>query len=271
MSGTKWFIVIAVLLAVVCVQASVVTEEFSTVNGYVDGNLNGQKNWVEETAGTFVVNSGGSGSLSVANTALKHAYFGSNAGGDALDGTGGDTLKAEADFSFEVNAPSGNKSSLQLQFSNNGQDQRVRLQLFRFSTLGYGLRVIDQANTVTDSSMVSFADMGMDLDGSDFSSDTLSMSFDITRTETADEWLANAYLYNGETLLTSITDMTVSSSILYGDNTLFSGMDSGSDVNFTSRTVESFTVSQVVPEPATVSLVVIASAGALLWRRVAGL
>lgn len=245
MNRMRWITAIGAVLLATCVDAGVETEGFSATEGYVDGNLDGQNNWVERSAGTFSVDSSGAGSVSVATIAKQYAYFGSNAAGDALDGTGADTLKVETDFSLEVKKPAGNSSSFQLQFSNNGVTARIRLQLFRFSTVGYKLRLIDQLRAVTDSPMISFGDMGMDLEGSDFLSDMLSMSLEITQAEIADEWLANAYLYNGAVLLASITDLRLSSSILYGDSTLFVGMDSGADVCFTSRTVDSFTAAQV--------------------------
>ncbi len=70
----KWLAMATALAAGMSVQAALITNSFTTAEGFASGALNGQKGWITKTGSAWTVDPSGDGKVTV-NSTWNHAVF----------------------------------------------------------------------------------------------------------------------------------------------------------------------------------------------------
>ncbi len=249
---TKMALWVGMIAAAVTVQAGVIT-----FDGYTNGPLNGQENWNARddftvTSGTVQINSD---STDFYGARWNEAYSGTH-------------FTLSTDFTFTT-VEANRLTFFALGIADRG-DQ------FGFAKGGGGVRQhsdtsytlhfanLDQTQN-SFSSPFSEADIGLNISGGVTTTDKLTLNLVYTY-KGGGLWTTDVALFNGATEVATLTT-DWSADVVWSDADKFLQLATAR-IGATSGATVNFDQVSIIPEPGTLGLFVISSAGILLARRV---
>ena len=266
-------IIVGIAMLTVGAMAELIT--FTAAEGYADGNLADNANWVMQGAQSptnFIVNST-AGTVTMSPAGYQKAIYQNGMAGGMSSYTVG------VGFSFDRLAQSISDTpvvmSAELTASNN---ERVTVQLTRangtsnyrltfFSNTGGGIANVNINWTGATANKFGFNDTT-----SDDSSDDLWLQMDLFRGADSDAWYVVGSISNVTTSLNIVaftSGVFSTSAAFYDSIEYFAALNTvvdGTTSQIANRVITSFLV-EAVPEPATVGLFVVSAIGLLISRK----
>lgn len=235
---------------------------FTTANGYVDGQLQGQKSWQWGGTNYQVNTTTGVVNANVASTGLQAAYWAS--GWTPLTTTGY-IATTSTDFRMSLSGvtPTGINGIWGVGLTNNGNFRAYGS--LRFFSGNYGFE-LNQQNTGGGSvSTAKYFDptaLGLNSSGGDYDSDLLRITTTLTRGADENGWYTTSTLLNVTTGVTvaSVTGSFTTSATVFTQNNSYSWYAQDYMQNIDQAGLSSLSminVNQVLvsaPEPGSVAL-----------------
>lgn len=281
----QWMIGFSVLAAALFAQATVV--DFTAAEGYSGAGTTGvwaeslhaqgggKSTWIESSWGSFAVDSS-AGVVQTVSTGFKKAFY-----NQALS-SGQSAYTVGVKFTFDRDAaqiadqadlmsveltesydPIGNRIALSMQRQKDANSGKYRLTFYENTGLNNSFGNAGWS----DETVWGFAD------AADTTSDDLWLEMTVYRGADASSWTVSGLLSNlttGASVELATTDIgSFDTSSAYFSNSLYGGFGNGeheSDGNFSNRVIDQFEVT-AVPEPVTLGLLTMGSAGLLVGRR----
>jgi PEP-CTERM motif len=272
-------------LAIACGLSSQMAKaaaiEFTTDEGYANGNLTGQPGasptWLASNggAGSFVVNTSGGGSVQLATNG-NGAVIGYQ---PSLDFTTGATFTSSFDFSFVQSLAMGAVTGGTTMISNAYlQNQNASIVAGVSASFG---RNFGPDGTVVDGYRLAFGsmatniagiDLGIDSANGDVTSDVIRITLTLQQGSSAANWIGTETVYDvtqSKVLATKfLSNLNVGNTGAQGDTSLFNAIAQGGGMatsGISSLSVLSYTTP--VPEPSTWALLALAGTVLVVVRR----
>lgn len=248
------------------------TISFTSGEGYTDAVLGTQNSWVTSGAGASgaVVSTAGSGTLTLSsNNATVYDPYKYNS----------DTLSISTDFTVTTSAASSSGAvAFRLGFTTQTTGTATDYYAVNFVRSAGGswyLNLTDNTGTTTGTSPNSTLSTGttVGFSGANVAgtSSPLTLTLNLNKGVDSSSWSSSAYLYNGSTLLTSLTGSSIDSSAAFYSNSLSGFVFASAFGTAGAVSSVSFDTLTVVPEPATNVMLVLGVMGLIMIANKRGL
>lgn len=256
------------LLAGLALNVNATLIEFTADEGFTNGGgLNWHDDWNGSPANT--VDTTGTGSAVMSTEGWDFSRYNRGVTGESV------SFSSTFRFTHTSGTPSGIKNVFGVDVCDESTVNSTYLSadFRRAGAHWYDLKIFG-GNGITggnDSGGFHESAIGINEGNGDYDSDLLKITTTVTRGTFATDWAMTIVLSNLTTGLEieALTDTSIAvdaafhaSSVLYGG---INSMNSDADSLATGRHVESF---EVIPEPATLGLFAISSAGIIMFRKV---
>lgn len=250
MKTVSLFALVSSSLAFVSVVATATEIDFTAAEGYTEATLSGQQGWTGSTA--YYVPSG-LGQVRATDLNFADMYYGAQ----TLNTAAG-TITYALDFNFTCDLPT-------VPTLVNGMSVKLSTSSVSTNTTNIGLNYTTTGNFVffyfsgsgsylAGSGLAPTA-LGLNAATSDYVSDSLRITVEMTKGETATDWTLTTTLYNidTDTVLRTISSTAgITSEAFFNADSIFAGFNSGANSangGYSEFNVERFEITSV-PEPA---------------------
>ncbi|MDP0495910.1 MAG: hypothetical protein Q7Q73_06840 [Verrucomicrobiota bacterium JB024] len=224
--------------------------DFTEAEGYNAATLNGQQGWTGST-GYYIP--AWYGETTAANLNFADMYY----GGETLDTAAG-TITYALDFNFTYDLPTvaTNINGMSVKLSTSSTSANTTNIGLNYSTTGnFVFFYFSGAGSYLAGNGLAPTALGLNAATSDYVSDSLRITVEMTKGATASDWTLTTTLYNidTDTVLRTISSTAgVTSEAFFSADSIFAGFNSGANSangGYSEFNVERFEITSV-PEPA---------------------
>lgn len=251
-------------LALALTAGTLHAQMFTTANGYVDGQLAGQNGWMWGGTNYMVSTTSGVVNVNTAATGLAQAYW---ASGWVPLTTPGYIAKTSTDFRYTLSgsAQTGINGMFGVGLTDNGNFRVFGELRYYNGQLGFELSQQNNGGTTVVPATVYLdpSAIGLNVAGSDFSTDLLRMTTTLTLGADANSWNMSCTLLNvttGTIAATTSASFTTTDAVYTANNgfawyaqDFIQSIDQAALSSFTILNVNQVTVA--APEPSSLAMI----------------